>query len=711
MQKSTVTGVAVLFLGVYLLTFSGHFHGIDELAAHATVESLAREGSLSVEQLGWAQTWTPTQVATGRDGEIFSKRGIVHSLSLFPFWQIGRLLAGVGLVQLSAFAAVLATVAAAVFLTHTAMMLGASQRRAAAIGIVFGLASPAWVYARFHYSEPLTTLCWTAAFWLVVRGREQNTPDRAAVLSGFVLGAGVLVHKINIVALVVLGLWWLWQATYTPRWWRQLLFFGLGAVPSGLVLAGLNWLRYGTLLTTGYTSPEEGFVFDYTSSIPGLLVSPGKGIVWFAPAVVLALAGWRGFWRERHPVAVLAAGWIGGALAVYGGWFMWWGGWSWGPRYLVPILPFLLFPLVWYPRTRIANSVLAIAAGIGAAVNLMGVLVDFNAPLVDAAQRGIGDAALIWQWDLWPALTHARLLLKGQPDVVWLSPPVDWLMIAMLLGLTLAGILLRERIALAGICGVLLLLSAGFGLQRHPWNTTDTTLVDVNAAIAREAAPADRVLVELVAYYDYFGTIQAWMNRYKASPPYRTVVRGETLPADSVPDAPDGRLWLVLERTPAGDPASETEARLLDRMALFDERWIGDFRIIRLVTLPAQNPTTQEATFENGVDLSASFDRRGDVVVVDLEWRAARSMRKPLKVFVQLVGPDGVIAQQDRAPHNGLLPTTGWEPDTIVRDGYALPYTSGGDLIVGLYNAETGERVPLVDGSGDFVRLGTLPAP
>lgn len=709
MQKSTVAGVAVLLLGIYLLTFSGHFHGIDELAAHATIESIAREGNLSVEQFAWAQNWTPTHVAAGRDGQIFSKRGIGYSLSFLPFWQLGRLLPGIGLVQLTAFSSVLATVAAAILLMHVAIMLGASQRRAAGIGIVFGLATPAWVYARFHYSEPFTTLCWVAAFWFVVRGRVRERTDRAAVLSGLVLGAGILIHKINAIALIVLGLWWLWQSMQTRHWWRQPLLFVLGAIPSGLVLAGLNWIRYGTLLTTGYTSPEERFVFDYANSIPGLLISPGKGIIWFAPAVVLALAGWRGFWRERRSLAVLAAGWVVGALAIYGGWFMWWGGWSWGARYLVPILPFLLIPLVWYPRTRIANSVLAITAGIGVAINLMGVLVDFNAPLVDAAQRGIGDAALIWAW--WPAVTHARLLLQGQLDVVWLSSPVDWLMIAVLLGLIVAGILVRSRPALVGICGVFLLLSAGVGLQRHPWNTIDATLADVNATIAREATPADRVLVELVPYYDYFGTIQAWMNRYKAFPPYRTVVRGEALPAGIAPEARDGRLWLVLERTPQGDPASATEARLLDRMAFFDERWIGDFRLVRLVSLPTQNTTAQRATFDNGIELSASLDRRNDIVVVDLEWHPTQPIDVPLKVFVQLVGPNGVAAQHDRVPHNGLLPTTEWEPGTTLRDGYALPYTSGGDVIVGLYSATTGERVPLADGTGDFVRLDTLPAP
>lgn len=719
--------VAVFLLGLYLLTFSGHFHSIDEFAAHATIESIVREGDLSVEQFRWAENWKPTHVAIGRNQTPYSKRGIGYSLVFLPFWVLGRLLNGPGLVQMTAFAAVGATVATALLLMWTTEHLGASPHRAAAIGLLYGLASPAWPYGRFHLSEPFTALSWTAALWLIVRDRDRRNLHRTGLLNGLIVGAGVLVHRANFVALIVLGVWFAGRGMRgsTEKRWRGALGFVIGALPALLVLAGLNALRYGTTLTTGYTSTEERFIFDYVRSIPGLLISPGKGIIWFAPAAVLGLAGWHRFWKEHRPVAVLVLAWCLGALGVYGGWFMWWGGWSWGPRYLVPIVPLLLIPLIWYPTTRAATATLLGAGIVGTAINAAGALVDFNLPLTRLAQRGISDYQAIWRWSAWPALTHARLALEGRLDLAWWTPPVDWPIILAITTVTGTVLLLdshtgpslrfgRHRAMPYVLGSLLLLVTAGVGLRHETWNPTDAALRDVNAIIATEARQDDRVLVELVPYYDYVTTIEAWMNRYTAAPPYRTVVRGELLPGGIVPKGPTGRLWLVLERTPAGDPASETERALLVdepfEMALLDERWEGDFRVVRLVPPPDTPSQPYRAGFANGVRLAATLDRRGDLLIAGLTWQPTAPIKEDLVVFVQFIASDGtLIAQHDRRPHNGLSPTTEWQPGTTISEAYALPYRSGGDVIVGLYDAATGERIALADGSADFARVGTVP--
>ena len=100
-----------------------------------------------------------------------------------------------------------------------------------------------------------------------------------------------------------------------------------------------------------------------------------------------------------------------------------------------------------------------------------------------------------------------------------------------------------------------------------------------------------------------------------------------------------------------------------------------------------------------------------------MNW-VADSTPGELRGFVQLVAPDGsLVAQQDGIPGGGYAPSTGWKPGAPVADrrGLALPADMApGDyrLIAGLYDAATGQRLPVTGPDGtaadDFVRLGTI---
>ena len=99
---------------------------------------------------------------------------------------------------------------------------------------------------------------------------------------------------------------------------------------------------------------------------------------------------------------------------------------------------------------------------------------------------------------------------------------------------------------------------------------------------------------------------------------------------------------------------------------------------------------------------------------VTLVWRAGEEpVTDILTVFVQLVDPQGrVIAQSDALPAGGMRPTTGWRAGEVVVDEHTLAWNglaAPGDavLIAGLYDAVTGNRVPLADG-GDSAVLSSV---
>jgi hypothetical protein len=73
----------------------------------------------------------------------------------------------------------------------------------------------------------------------------------------------------------------------------------------------------------------------------GLLFSPSRGLLVFSPVVALAAAGlgtaWRNDSKLRWFVAAAAA-----QFAMYSMYSVWWAGHTYGPRYLLDLLPLLV---------------------------------------------------------------------------------------------------------------------------------------------------------------------------------------------------------------------------------------------------------------------------------------------------------------------------------------------------------------------------------
>ena len=91
-----------------------------------------------------------------------------------------------------------------------------------------------------------------------------------------------------------------------------------------------------------------------------------------------------------------------------------------------------------------------------------------------------------------------------------------------------------------------------------------------------------------------------------------------------------------------------------------------------------------------------------------LHWQALAPMDTGYKVFVHLLGEGGpadVRAQADVWPH---LSTTGWVPGEYLSDQVALHPEAGlpegwYTILVGLYDEDTGLRLPVLDAAGQVV--------
>jgi hypothetical protein len=104
--------------------------------------------------------------------------------------------------------------------------------------------------------------------------------------------------------------------------------------------------------------------------------------------------------------------------------------------------------------------------------------------------------------------------------------------------------------------------------------------------------------------------------------------------------------------------------------------------------------------------------RPGEALEVTLYWQAQEPLERSYKVFVHLLGEvynpatgNRLWGQQDNIPGQGAYPTTGWAVGEVVADRYTVTLQADappGDYLleIGLYDATTGERLPVLDDAG-----------
>jgi hypothetical protein len=219
--------------------------------------------------------------------------------------------------------------------------------------VVLGYAwlTPAFAYANSMYGHQLSAVLLFAAFYLVGTAERRLTAPALLAVGALLAYAVVTEYPAALMAGVLFlytayRLWRLGQ-------WRGLLWVTPAA---GVIVAG--WMAYnnhifGGPLNMGYSYSELWVTQHHTGfmslSLPsptaiwGLTFSPFRGLFFYAPWLLLALPG---FWLWRRSGELRAEWWA--ALASVGAMFffnassvMWWGGFAVGPRYLLPMLPFL----------------------------------------------------------------------------------------------------------------------------------------------------------------------------------------------------------------------------------------------------------------------------------------------------------------------------------------------------------------------------------
>lgn len=380
--------LALLALAVFLLHFlvsGGHLQSPDEELLFRTAESIAHRGSTSVAPLEYdtvrGQLLVPAHATfatrQGRDGRFFTQYLPLQPLLAVPLVWLADATAPVlaepfaarawptmasqnhgadpaefwrrGVVVL--FFNPILSVLSALALARIAASVVGSWRAGLLTAVLWAFGTIGWAHAKTFFTEPLAGLFGLLALERLLRWHAAEPPlrMREALWMGAWLALGVFTRvDFPFVAAGLLGVMGVHALRSVDRAVnvRTVVVAGACAAIAFAALQGWNGLRFGGGdVTAGYGDQSEGvkFTTPLFVGLQGLLGSPGKGMFFFSPALLVAAWGWMRAGREASfaKVATLV-GFLPFFIAM-AKWQNWEGGWCWGPRHIVQIhLPLML---------------------------------------------------------------------------------------------------------------------------------------------------------------------------------------------------------------------------------------------------------------------------------------------------------------------------------------------------------------------------------
>jgi hypothetical protein len=415
-RRRFLTGIFIFAAAVYALTAGGHLYNVDGFNQVTVAQLLVTAGRLD------APSALTAQFHRAPNGRFYSARGIGASLGYLPAAAVGTAVARLtgyrDAFALTRFAAsfVNGVYAAATITMLAALALGWGWGPGVALGgaATFGFATLAWPYAKDSFDVTLTALLFVATYGAALRA--SSTGGRTAYLQTGVFAALAVVTRLDALVMVAV------VAAFLT--WGLIRRRGPGRLRLGLiawfvapVAAALGWEGWYNYVRTGSVFTSPLFLY-YPSNAPGaglianaatLLFAPGKGLFLFAPPALLFFPGLALLARGRRREAAL----LGAVVVSY---FLSRATvdcrahlWSWGPRFLVPLLPLVMLAAAAAFRRRGWLRTVAVAVtAVGLAVQLIAIAGDYE-NWYEKVSDGRGDVSrTLYDWRLSPLVGLAR---------------------------------------------------------------------------------------------------------------------------------------------------------------------------------------------------------------------------------------------------------------------------------------------------------------
>src|SRR5258708_1978977 len=388
------------------------FESSHERASYALTSSFLLDHSLVLSK-AWADFGSPdVGYANGKFYSFFPP-GV--SFSIIPLYLLGQRF---GFIQLGAFFTIaLFAIGVLIFLYLICRnIFKLSQMYSILAAIVFGFSTTSWSYAITVYQHLPTTFFLISSFYLVWKYKNSERSGWPwAVLVWFMYGISIFFDYPNALLLLPIMFYFLFSSfDFKKSAYKLSIKFRVTILITFIVFIALaalhlyyNQSLYGSWKKIGQSSNFQRYrIGDYEQLIQTradfqaaptvttsdqifkedliinggftLLFGPDKGIFLFSPILLLGLFGIFEIRKKLNMeygvlIAILLVN-----LLIYASFGDPWGGWAYGPRYLIPSMAVLsILAVIWLAqnsRIIIRRVIFFLLFAYSAAIALLGVI-------------------------------------------------------------------------------------------------------------------------------------------------------------------------------------------------------------------------------------------------------------------------------------------------------------------------------------------------
>ncbi|MDB6151730.1 MAG: hypothetical protein JWL90_183, partial [Chthoniobacteraceae bacterium] len=294
--------------------------------------------------------------------------------------------------------------------------------------LAFAFGTTFFPFATILFDHALTASLLLGGFYFLRCGESPVSH----VLAGLCAGFAAVTNYVAAIAVIFLGFYALLSVGSARRNWRAAFLYTAGVAGPFLLICAYGWVCFGSpfKINNDFQNPlfkDTGGALFGMFPIPRsigalyrlayvavlLVASPFRGVILLAPVLLMGVYGIFIWLREKSHVSEARL-----CLAIFGFFFVvnmtfngYHGGFSAGPRYLVPGLPFLALPLVVaFARWRKITAVLGV---VSVCIQLLLTATDAQSPV------GVGGHARVegrrdeWSYNLladyaWPLFAYGR---------------------------------------------------------------------------------------------------------------------------------------------------------------------------------------------------------------------------------------------------------------------------------------------------------------
>ncbi len=721
-----------------MLTFRAVIQSGDTLRALDAVSSQARYGDWLMDESNWFKPALIIREESALPLHEYDVEERLNAQLAAPLLRLADSLPRLGNIHTVWLFNVIVTSLSIGLLYCLVRALDFSDAAAAIVGLTAGLGTNLWAYSQTFFREPLSALFILAALLLIHCGKGRGAIIR--LLSLIAAAAGLYLAyltKFSAAFAIPAALIFALPEVHNPdrRFPRQLALLLLTLAAT--IIAVLMFLD-PLPDTLSAIFAQFGFITEYAGiALRSYLLSPGASLWGSSPIILLAVAGCGMLWRQRRYWLVLTiVTWlmcyaIGHALATGAHWF---GGLSWPPRFLLPVIPVVMLASAPVAETMLRGKsrvrlIWAILLLYGIWIQFSGVSLSWThyGSMLPLESQGLAEwlpsmfQPEYFRWALLPQRWGDLGL-----DFLWTRAqmPVWGISFALLAGVTIWALLrlLRHRRSrwrytaplMAIICVNLILLNLTAAYDRDPrTQSAQMALHEVRDYLAEEAQPGDILLLTSNDYGNFV------LNHFDGEGP-RTIVVPRPLaqaasdrqPAQVVSNNPNSwfdvgslrviqhlashhdRLW-ILDNT---SPFMRWSFRPLERYLAMHYYLIQDVSLttpddtVRLLeystSAAAPDPMSlfygdaaTDLRFGDSVRLisyilpNGIHYQPGEAVPFSLLWQTEAKLNRDYTVAAFIVDATSslLIAQGfDSGPQGGFARASGWEAGIPVWDNRAI---------------------------------------